>query len=459
MGNACGNAGRNSGGSVAGNCFCCKEDDGSNGGGSGGGGSGNGSRTRWKKDAEKPFTDPSPGTDSNFTYGTPLECRPYSLFAVFPQDSSSYHIALGPRDSSGGPLQYASGGAAVPSTAAAAHVGGGSSPVGGLTALGGAGGVGGAPGGVGAREGSTSPSVAGDNNGGTSNSSRKGFVAGLMAPIGKSGSISSSECGAGSGSGGVNSVGGNGKPPSESKIQSLYGKYKDADEDAILSEGIEALCLDLELKPEEFKVLVLAWKCGAERMCRFSRQEFLRGCRSLRADSLKSLKQRLPEAVSELDADPGAFKDLYRFTFKFGLEGGQKALPVEMACSLWLLVFSLDEPPLLARWLEYLQDKDPVRQSSIKGIPRDTWNMFLNLVEAVGHGDLTSYDDTEAWPSLFDDFVEHENDAANQNVVVVSKKEAEEEQQQQQQREGEGEAEPGQPEQGEQEEDKSEATT
>jgi len=44
--------------------------------------------------------------------------------------------------------------------------------------------------------------------------------------------------------------------------------------------------------------------------------------------------------------------------------------------------------------------------------------MFLNLIEAVGDGDLSSYDDSEAWPSLFDDFIEHENDRANRNVVV-----------------------------------------
>ena len=46
--------------------------------------------------------------------------------------------------------------------------------------------------------------------------------------------------------------------------------------------------------------------------------------------------------------------------------------------------------------------------------------MFLNLIEAIGDGDLSSYDDSEAWPSLFDDFIEHENDKANQNVIVES---------------------------------------
>ena len=71
----------------------------------------------------------------------------------------------------------------------------------------------------------------------------------------------------------------------------------------------------------------------------------------------------------------------------------------------------------------------------MRGIPRDTWNMFLNFVNTVG-SDLTQYDDAEAWPSLFDgllkiwmkdqiknytfiDFVEFENDQLNQNSSTM----------------------------------------
>ena len=56
--------------------------------------------------------------------------------------------------------------------------------------------------------------------------------------------------------------------------------------------------------------------------------------------------------------------------------------------------------------------------SQVRGIPRDTWNMFLNFTNTVG-SDLTQYDDTEAWPSLFDDFVEFENDQLNQNSSTM----------------------------------------
>ena len=41
----------------------------------------------------------------------------------------------------------------------------------------------------------------------------------------------------------------------ESKIIALFEKYKDEEEDSILSEGIEEFCIDLQLKPDEFKVL------------------------------------------------------------------------------------------------------------------------------------------------------------------------------------------------------------
>lgn len=204
---------------------------------------------------------------------------------------------------------------------------------------------------------------------------------------------------------------------SESKIVALFEKYKDEEEDCVLSEGIEEFCMDLQLKPDEFKVLVLAWQFGAEQMCRFTRTEFINGCKALKTDSCKGIQTKLPELVAQVAAEPELFKDLYKFTFKFGLDSsnGQRILPIEMAVSLWLLVFSQNDPqpPILKRWLHFLE-----KHPQVRGIPRDTWNMFLNFVTTVGN-DLTQYDDTEAWPSLFDDFVEFENDQLNQNSSTM----------------------------------------
>lgn len=199
--------------------------------------------------------------------------------------------------------------------------------------------------------------------------------------------------------------------PSDSKLNSLFNSYKDDKEDAILAEGIERLCDDLQVSPEEFKVLVFAWKLNAEQMCRFSRSEFVTGMKSMGVDSVRGVQTCLPELVQEVKENQESFKDLYKFTFKFGLDSPSRSLSTDMAVSLWKLVFTVREPPILSRWLEYLEKNPDV----VKSIPRDTWNMFLNFSEAVGD-DLSSYDDNEAWPCLFDEFVEYERDQMNQNI-------------------------------------------
>ncbi|XP_026488357.1 DCN1-like protein 3 [Vanessa tameamea] len=211
----------------------------------------------------------------------------------------------------------------------------------------------------------------------------------------------------------MSSIGSSESRVSESKINQLFDQYKDSLEDAILAEGIENLCNDLQLNPDDFKVLILAWKLNASQMCRFTKTEFVQGLKSMKSDSIKSIQQKLNDIINELKRDSEQFKDLYRFTFKFGLDvtSGQRILPADIAVLLWRLVFTNDEPPILDRWLSYLE-KNP----HIRGIPKDTWYMFLNFCEYVGD-DLSSYDDTEAWPSLFDDFVEFENDQMNQNVT------------------------------------------
>ncbi|XP_075557677.1 defective in cullin neddylation 1 domain containing SCCRO3 [Dermacentor variabilis] len=197
---------------------------------------------------------------------------------------------------------------------------------------------------------------------------------------------------------------------SEARAGALFEKYRDSEEDAVLAEGIVRLCDDLGVRPEEFRVLLLAWKFGAQQMCRFTRDEFLGGCRALRADSISAIQARFPELLAEA-REPTRFRDLYRFTFRFGLESGQRTLPTDMAAQLWRLVFSQEPPLVLERWLAFLETHPEVR-----GITSDTWNMFLHFAETAGR-DLSTYDDSEAWPSLFDDFVEYENDQTNQNVL------------------------------------------
>lgn len=198
---------------------------------------------------------------------------------------------------------------------------------------------------------------------------------------------------------------------SDNAINKLFEEYKDPNEDAILEEGIERLCQDLDKKPDDFAILVLAWCLDAAQMCCFTKTEFIQGLQQMNAASISEIKLRLQQTVEKLSIDTELFKQLYRFTFRFGLEVGHRILSLDMAIILWRLVFTLHTPEILERWLSFL-DQNP----SIRGIPKDTWNMFLNFAESC---DITQYDADEAWPSLFDDFVEYENDRLNQNLAAA----------------------------------------
>ncbi|KAM6423882.1 DCN1-like protein 3 isoform 1-T10 [Liasis olivaceus] len=188
------------------------------------------------------------------------------------------------------------------------------------------------------------------------------------------------------------------------RTEELFRRYKDEREDAILEEGMERFCNDLCVDPTEFKVLVLAWKFQAATMCKFTRMEFFEGCKAINADSIDGICARFPSLLKEAKQED-KFKDLYRFTFQFGLDSdeGQRSLHREIAIALWKLVFTQNKPPILDQWLHFLNENP----SGIKGISRDTWNMFLNFTQVIGP-DLSNYSEDEAWPSLFDTFVEWE---------------------------------------------------
>ena len=196
--------------------------------------------------------------------------------------------------------------------------------------------------------------------------------------------------------------GGSGTQVKHAQIEKYFNRYRDEVEDAILAEGVEKFCVDLGVDPTEYIVLVLAWKFKASQMCRFTREEFLNGCQKMRAHDARSLKERFPELVAEVREEKN-FKELYNFTFSFGLDHstGQRTLPVDLAIPLWDLVFAQNRPKILQSWFDFL------KTSEVRGISRDTWNMFLPFSSSVKI-DFSNYDESEAWPSLFDDFVEHQ---------------------------------------------------
>jgi len=188
---------------------------------------------------------------------------------------------------------------------------------------------------------------------------------------------------------------------------SIFNKYRDVNEpDMMFVPGIEAFCHDLNIHPEDSRMLILAWKMDATVMCRFTRTEFLLGFSALGVDTVPAMSYRLIVAAQEVRASSTSFAELYKWSFNFALdkETRQRCLPLDMAVALWRIVFAVhvDAPPaLLELWLTFL-----VKHLRPYPIARDTWVYFLYFIVTIG-GDLSTYSGDDAWPCLIDDFVEH----------------------------------------------------
>ncbi|XP_078474692.1 DCN1-like protein 3 [Lampetra planeri] len=196
--------------------------------------------------------------------------------------------------------------------------------------------------------------------------------------------------------------GGGGGGVQERRVEELFRRYRDERDDAVLEEGVHRLCHDLGSEPADFTALALAWKFNACTDCQFTRDEFFSGCRSMRADSLRSLRSRLPDLFSDLRHED-SFRDFYRYAFHLGLAAadGRRCVPLGAAAELWRRVYAREGPPLLGLWLLFLGENP----GGVRGVSRDTWLMFPSFAHAAGP-DLAGYAEDEAWPSLFDAFAE-----------------------------------------------------
>eukprot|EP00891_Asterochloris_glomerata_P000239 jgi/Astpho2/239/Aster-x0015 len=205
------------------------------------------------------------------------------------------------------------------------------------------------------------------------------------------------------------------KIPKADKAEALYAKYKDAEEDGIGPEGVEALCQDLKLDPSDRKVLVFAWKAGAKRMGFFSHDEFLtalRGCNG--ADTVAALRKALATIEEVLDDDDEEFQQFHAYAFTFCLtEEGKKIIDVDTAVQM--LSVAMPTCKHLEPFTEFLQE-----QTEYRTINRDQWMGFLRFTQQVSP-DCSNFDEAEAWPLLLDNYAEwvqkKEGDGGSQTVL------------------------------------------
>lgn len=191
-------------------------------------------------------------------------------------------------------------------------------------------------------------------------------------------------------------------PKDNSAVLTLYDRYKDKQQDAILAEGVGRFCQDLKVDPSDIVMLVISWHFAAATMCEFSRDEFLEGMDELGCSTTDAVRHKLPQLRSELK-NVQSFQDVYNYAYGFACEKGQKCLQLDTAVAMWQLLFAEQGWPLVNRWCNFLEANHKL------AISKDTWSQLLDFAKIVRtEADLEQFDDStnSAWPYLVDDFVD-----------------------------------------------------
>ncbi|KAK6156581.1 hypothetical protein DH2020_010829 [Rehmannia glutinosa] len=200
------------------------------------------------------------------------------------------------------------------------------------------------------------------------------------------------------------------KSKGNERIDELYTKYANKLSGMIDPEGIEALCSDLEVDYTDVRILMLAWFIPFQfhplaimvidiwclfwviHFCALSQDEWRRGLKALRVDTINKLKKTLPELEKEVLKSEN-FEDFYKYAFHYCLtEEKQKCLDIESTCILIDMVLSFQYQPQVDSFIKFLKI-----QSDYK----------------ISFPDLQNYDTCEAWPLLLDNFVDWLKTKAN----------------------------------------------
>ncbi|XP_072979235.1 uncharacterized protein [Typha angustifolia] len=185
------------------------------------------------------------------------------------------------------------------------------------------------------------------------------------------------------------------------RIDQLFYAYADTSSGIIDPEGIESFCSNVEVDHTDVRILMLAWKMKAGKQGYFTLEEWRRGLKALRADTISKIKKALPELMNEVTR-PTNFLDFFSYSFRYCLtEDKQKCIDIESTCVLLDLVLGFLFRPQVDKLIEYLK-----YQHDYKVINMDQWMSFLRFCNEINFPSLDNYDPDLAWPLVLDNFVE-----------------------------------------------------
>jgi len=187
------------------------------------------------------------------------------------------------------------------------------------------------------------------------------------------------------------------------RLEHLFHIYYDpdgqeTDEDYIGPDGIDRLCKDAGVDPENVSLLILAWHLRAKRMGYFTKTEFAEGLEKFKIDTIPKLSAKL-KALEKEKMPLGQFKEMYKYTFSFAKDENQRSLEIELGVALLELL--LKDRPEFAHTQKFCE----FILKTCKAITMDQWMNYFLFATTVKE-DCSNYSSADAWPVLFDEYVE-----------------------------------------------------
>jgi len=162
--------------------------------------------------------------------------------------------------------------------------------------------------------------------------------------------------------------------------------------------GITNYLKSMDIDPEDPAPLGLAWHLKAKSFGEFTRQEFLDGWKANGVTTAAKMKTALKEVVKSMN-DKSSFQPIYGWLFNYCAGTEKKTLDLDFAMDVWAVILP-PHFPLLQQFLDFLTTQKN------KHVTKDLWDQTLEFAREV-RSDLSNFDDSGAWPSVIDNFVEY----------------------------------------------------
>jgi len=182
------------------------------------------------------------------------------------------------------------------------------------------------------------------------------------------------------------------------KLEKLFEKYKEPAGEDIVPEGVMLFIKDLELKPDDVVLPIIAWHLNAKQMGYFTKEEFVGGFKRLGLDSVEKIKAKLDSFREELN-DKEKFNSIYRFSFDFYKDQKEKKT-IDLELVDTMLRILIPDKPHISKFRKFLK-----KQKQYKVVNLDQWVSIYQFSSSIGP-EFLEYEDDGAWPVLLDMYVE-----------------------------------------------------